>query len=569
MARTLQKLINFHGSSKTALDASASSLSLGEIAVMHDATNDDHSLLAIKNNADNKLIYFISSGAVYSAIQNIQTGTSLDIETVKSNLSALSATVKTVETRVDTLSGATSGAVFDVSATATTGNVTTANGYISAGTTTVNSGAFAKTKRVEITLDVAETSGTVATATSSTKKLASDYAVQQYVKNLSASVVTNIETINSNISGVCGSCISYTDQQITALSGNIVSNITQNISDVYTYKGSVATVSNLPNAATYTGRSGDVYNVVAASGTPGTAGYVPAGTNYAFVPAKGSDPAHWDPLGGTVDLSAYWTSGTTNQKINTAQSTAISSAYAYTDAIVSGLNVSQYATSAALYTNITGLSATSKTYAETMKDSAITSATTWVKERYWDSATTNTKISTAVSNAITPINAVLSGKLDTVSAYSYNNYITVVNATESGTASARTQNITLSAQVLTTSGQVNSQSSTGKLVDAKAIKDYVDVKYKNASALVATEETRAKGVEEAISSRLSGLSASVQTIVSSGVSTVSFTTLNTGDAGVVGGTAAAGSHDSGVMARVKDNTLQLDLDTLVVDCGTF
>ncbi len=59
---------------------------------------------------------------------------------------------------------------------------------------------------------------------------------------------------------------------------------------VLTYKGTKATYADLPATGN---KKGDTWNVTAANGN------IPAGTNYAW------DGTKWDPLGGTVDLSAY------------------------------------------------------------------------------------------------------------------------------------------------------------------------------------------------------------------------------------------------------------------------
>jgi hypothetical protein len=65
--------------------------------------------------------------------------------------------------------------------------------------------------------------------------------------------------------------------------------VNQKTSQIYRYKGSVATYADLPS----THDVGDVYNVVAAYGD------YPAGTNFAW------NGTEWDALGGSIDLSAY------------------------------------------------------------------------------------------------------------------------------------------------------------------------------------------------------------------------------------------------------------------------
>jgi len=91
------------------------------------------------------------------------------------------------------------------------------------------------------------------------------------------------------------------------------------VSSVYKYKGSVATVDDLPASGN---TEGDVYNVEA------------TGDNYAWVAPDPEDPedeGHWDKLAGTVDLSAY---STTAQIAATylTQTDAASTYLAQTDA---------------------------------------------------------------------------------------------------------------------------------------------------------------------------------------------------------------------------------------------
>lgn len=67
------------------------------------------------------------------------------------------------------------------------------------------------------------------------------------------------------------------------------------VTKIYRPKGSVEMFEALPTDA----EAGDVYNVVQSHEN------IPAGTNYAWVDINGK--MAWDPLGGTVDLSAYIT----------------------------------------------------------------------------------------------------------------------------------------------------------------------------------------------------------------------------------------------------------------------
>ena len=64
------------------------------------------------------------------------------------------------------------------------------------------------------------------------------------------------------------------------------------VSSVYKFKGSVATVEDLPTEGNV---EGDVYNVQA------------TGENYAWVAATETVEGHWDDLGGDIDLTPYLT----------------------------------------------------------------------------------------------------------------------------------------------------------------------------------------------------------------------------------------------------------------------
>lgn len=72
----------------------------------------------------------------------------------------------------------------------------------------------------------------------------------------------------------------------------LVDELKASVSSALDYKGTKDTYELLPSTGN---KKGDVWNVVAAHGS------TPAGTNYAW------DGTQWDPLGGTVDLSGYYT----------------------------------------------------------------------------------------------------------------------------------------------------------------------------------------------------------------------------------------------------------------------
>lgn len=100
-----------------------------------------------------------------------------------------------------------------------------------------------------------------------------------------------------------------TDAALSAAQGKalktLVDDLRASVAAALDYKGTKDTYENLPSEDN---KKGDVWNVVAAHGS------TPAGTNYAW------DGTQWDPLGGTVDLSGYYTKSQVDSAISTAKS---------------------------------------------------------------------------------------------------------------------------------------------------------------------------------------------------------------------------------------------------------
>lgn len=99
-----------------------------------------------------------------------------------------------------------------------------------------------------------------------------------------------------------------TDAALSAAQGKalktLVDELKASVAAALDYKGTKDTYDALPSEGN---KKGDVWNVVAAhEGTP-------AGTNYAW------DGAKWDPLGGTVDLSGYYTKSQVDNAISAAK----------------------------------------------------------------------------------------------------------------------------------------------------------------------------------------------------------------------------------------------------------
>lgn len=99
-----------------------------------------------------------------------------------------------------------------------------------------------------------------------------------------------------------------TDAALSAAQGKalktLVDKLKASVAAALDYKGTKDTYEELPTKGN---KKGDVWNVVAAHGT------TPAGTNYAW------DGAAWDPLGGTIDLSGYYTKSQVDDAISAAK----------------------------------------------------------------------------------------------------------------------------------------------------------------------------------------------------------------------------------------------------------
>lgn len=99
-----------------------------------------------------------------------------------------------------------------------------------------------------------------------------------------------------------------TDAALSAAQGKVlktlVDGLKASVAAALDYKGTKDTYDALPTEGN---KKGDVWNVVAAHGT------TPAGTNYAW------DGTQWDPLGGTIDLSGYYTKTQVDDAISAAK----------------------------------------------------------------------------------------------------------------------------------------------------------------------------------------------------------------------------------------------------------
>lgn len=410
MARKLQKLINYHSSGTTKLTNEYSSVDFGELVVMH---NSSLPLLGIKTNdgegAANGFAWFIDSASVVSAINSVG-GDTLDLRRDLTELSGVTYALSenltnnyaTSSNTVTAIKNAIEG--LDVEAiTGTSGDTITSisetYGKISASYSPI----FIEQSQVNGLEDLAEEVGTNSTnitklTTGLSATVVSSYATKSEVsghvtskldeldytgtgttsKTITALTQTNglVEATFADIvidmSGVTGlsskletieTNIRNNSTDIGTVSGNVInlSGTVESLSaavhttlgTVYHVQGSVADIAEL-NAITDKS-AGDVYNVIAASGTPGEASYIPAGTNYVWTGTA------WDPLGGTVDLTGYATSANTHNAITGVQQTInthIQGNFANVSGLVTSISAtvtSDYATKTELQNSFTGL----------------------------------------------------------------------------------------------------------------------------------------------------------------------------------------------------------------------
>ena len=144
----------------------------------------------------------------------------------------------------------------------------------------------------------------------------------------------------------------------TTVKDYVDESISSAVSSVYKVKGSVEFYVDLPNNA----EEGDVYNVE----TPTVVGEksYPAGTNWVWV--AGDTQGHWDPLGGTVDMSvvdaererAISAETDLQLQINTKQDALVAGQYIDingSNISVTGITPDDYATKAELEEGLSGV----------------------------------------------------------------------------------------------------------------------------------------------------------------------------------------------------------------------
>lgn len=344
MARTNQRLINYHTGKKTEMP-SGSSVDYGEIVVRHNAESPE---LLIKIG-DDSFGVFQASGAVKTAINsavsaakselngkisNIETGLTEHVatfNTFKGDVEKTYATKDELKSASGSIITAYTEAVadakveiYDSATTFATNEVSAAEGRLNTAIKGVDSKVGTLSEKVDgISTNIGEnyvTTGKLSTTLitlrgeiSAAQKDATDAssaytdtkftAAKEYSDGkLSAAT----ETLKGNIANVSSSVSTLSANvhtTITNVQTALTETINNKVATAYRFQGS-CTYADLANKEKV---NGYVWNVTDAHGN------VPAGTNYAWSEKDNS----WDALGGTVDLSPYAKTADVNKQIQT------------------------------------------------------------------------------------------------------------------------------------------------------------------------------------------------------------------------------------------------------------
>lgn len=541
MARTKQQLINYHTSSKTSMP-SASDVQFGEIVVRHNSESPEL-LIKVESANTETFVNFIDKTAVETLVAAAETGLAGEVEALKESASLLSGAVDTLsETLVSDYATKTyaegeadaaeaaakiaSSAYTDSKIAELSGNVVT---EIESELTDVTADIEALQSRATLVSGAVDTlSGSIvsdyatkayaeekAGDAEAAAKIASSAYTDSKITELSGNVVTAIEAqstdVTSKIEAVSGNVIAVSGA-VKTLSGNVVSYVDTKLSAVYKYKGTVATCADLPANP----ENGDVYNVIAASGS------TPAGSNYAWSESE----SKWDALGGSIDTSVFATQSDMEQaqadiEALQARATAVSGAVDSFSAAVE----SNYAT---------------KTYAESEADDAESAA------KIASSAYTDSKINELSGNVVTAIASQGTDVTSKIEALSGN----VINLNA------------FSATVATdyaTKTYAESEADAAEAAAKIASSAYTDSKINELSGITSAY----------VETKLTSITSDIENLQTS-AATWNAKTGTAIQGGALGTVSTASSTQSGAkMAFEEGGNITLDLSELIIDCGSF
>lgn len=258
-------------------------------------SNIDAKVLSANNTIDSKVNSAKSdiTDSVNAAKDNISNTVStaeLEITGVKNEaINTINTSVSTAESNISTIVSDAEGSITNIAVTEANKAIASA-AQEATNTATANLNSYVDgTVKPSLQTYVDKTQADANSAATSMEQAAlSATAASNYASNASADADNAAES----------AALASADAGSAARSAEIAQQIKDSLGNVYVYKGSVNSYSNLPSVASV----GDVYNVVS------------NGKNYAWT---GSE---WDDLGGTVDLSEYQKTADADSKYATKAS---------------------------------------------------------------------------------------------------------------------------------------------------------------------------------------------------------------------------------------------------------
>lgn len=258
-------------------------------------SNIDDKVLSANNTIDSKVNGAKSdiTDSVNAAKDNISNAVStaeLEITGVKNEaINTINTSVSTAESNISTIVSDAEGSITNIAVTEANKAIANASKEATdTATANLNNYVDGTVKpSLHTYVDQAQADANSA-ATSMEQAALSATAASNYASNASADADNAAES----------AALASADAGSAARSAEIAQQIKDSLGNVYVYKGSVNSYSNLPSGASV----GDVYNVVS------------NGKNYAWT---GSE---WDDLGGTVDLSEYQKTADADSKYATQTS---------------------------------------------------------------------------------------------------------------------------------------------------------------------------------------------------------------------------------------------------------
>ena len=347
MARTNQRLINYHTSGKTTMPT-GSEVHYGEIVVRHNAESPE---LLIKVG-DDSFGVFQASGAVKSAIDKAVSDAKSTLDTDISNLETsltghvsdfntfkgdvkntyatkaeLKSTSGSIISDYTTAIGAAKKEIYDSATTFATKAVGAAEGRLNTAIKGVDSKVdtlstkvdgistnigenYVTTDKLSTTLitlrgeiSAAQKDATDAsTAYTDTKFTAANTYTDNQIKSAKDTIKQTTDALNSKIDIFSGNV----ETTLDTLEETLTEAINNKVSAAYRYKGSCTYAQLTGKTAEFIG---EVWNITDANGE------FPAGTNYAWTGTE------WDALGGSVDLSPYATTEYVDDEIGKIKQT--------------------------------------------------------------------------------------------------------------------------------------------------------------------------------------------------------------------------------------------------------